>query len=65
MAIDSKQVQSIFLAAVAAPNADARLKILSERAGNDPELRQRIEALLRAHDAPRVFSRIRRSLPFI
>jgi serine/threonine protein kinase len=49
MPADPKRVQELFLAAVA--QAD-RAAVLDRECGADAELRQRVEALLRAHDAP-------------
>ena len=51
MSYDSERVQKLFVQAVALPN-DQRETLLSEACGEDTELRQRVEALLRAHDAP-------------
>ena len=55
MPVDLKQIESVFLEAVAAPDAAARLAILNERAGSDPELRKKVEELLLAHDKPGSF----------
>jgi hypothetical protein len=52
MPVDSKRVQSIFLAAVEAECPASRAAFLDRECGADPELRQRVEALLKAHDGP-------------
>ncbi|HVC92096.1 MAG TPA: protein kinase [Pirellulales bacterium] len=52
MPIDSKRVQAVFLAAVEADNLSAREAVLKLECGGDPDLRQRVMALLAAHDAP-------------
>ena len=49
MPIDSKRVQAIFPAAV--EQAD-RAAILDRECGDDPELRRRVDALLKANDEP-------------
>jgi WD40 repeat protein/serine/threonine protein kinase len=54
MASDPKQVQAVFLAAVELPAAK-RAAVLERECSNDVELRQRVEALLRAHDKPGSF----------
>jgi serine/threonine protein kinase/Flp pilus assembly protein TadD len=50
--LDPKRVQNTFLAAVDAAEGDARAALLDRECGADVELRQRVEALLRAHDHP-------------
>src|SRR6516162_7934058 len=50
MSLDSQRVQSLFLAAVEAGTPAARAALLERECGADAELRQRVEALLRAHD---------------
>ena len=52
MSVDPKRVQSAFLAAVEADDPSAREAILKLECGADPDLRQRVMALLAAHDAP-------------
>ncbi len=52
MAVDPKRVQSLFLAAAREADVAARAALLDREAGADPELRRRVEALLRAHDEP-------------
>jgi serine/threonine protein kinase len=54
MASDPKRVQAVFLQAVELRVAD-RLAILEHECGEDIELRQRVEALLQAHDQPGSF----------
>jgi WD40 repeat protein/serine/threonine protein kinase len=51
MPSDPKRVQSVFLSAVEQPAAD-RAALLDRECGTDAELRQRVEALLKAHDEP-------------
>src|SRR5262245_40672942 len=55
MPIDPKRVQAVFLAAVAQPTAAERAAYLDEGCGQEVELRQRVELLLRAHDDPGSF----------
>ena len=50
MPIDPKRVQSVFLAAVEEKDVARRLAFVADECGSDVALRQRIEALLRAHD---------------
>ena len=50
MSIDVQRVQSLFLAAVESGDASARAALLERECGGDVALRQRVEALLRAHD---------------
>ena len=50
MPLDSNRVQAVFLAAVEAADPDARAAVLDRECGTDAELRQRVEALLKAHD---------------
>jgi serine/threonine protein kinase len=50
--IDPKRVQAAFLAVVEADDPAAREAILKLECGDDPDLRQRVMALLAAHDAP-------------
>ena len=52
MPVESKRVQSVFLMAVEADDAAGRVAVLDRECGGDAELRQRVEALLRAHDGP-------------
>jgi serine/threonine protein kinase len=52
MPSDAKRVQAVFLAAVEVQDAVARAEVLDRECGGDAELRQRVEALLRAHDQP-------------
>ena len=52
MSADAKRVQAVFLAAAAAADPAHRAAILDRECAADAELRQRVEALLRAHDEP-------------
>jgi serine/threonine protein kinase/tetratricopeptide (TPR) repeat protein len=52
MPTDPKREQAVFLAAVGLEAAADRPALLDRECGNDPDLRARVEALLRAHDAP-------------
>ncbi|HZU37563.1 MAG TPA: protein kinase [Gemmataceae bacterium] len=52
---NAQRVQSLFLAAVEARTPTARAVLLEHECGTDAELRQRVEALLRAHEAPASF----------
>ncbi|HUY33844.1 MAG TPA: protein kinase [Pirellulales bacterium] len=52
MPVDPKRVQSAFLAVVEVTDPAARDAILDRECGTDLELRQRVEALLKAHDEP-------------
>ena len=45
------RIQAVFLLAVEATDAAARAQVLDRECGADAELRQRVEALLAAHDA--------------
>jgi WD40 repeat protein/serine/threonine protein kinase len=54
MASDPKHVQAVFLAAVELPAAE-RAAVLDRECGNDAELRQRVKALLQAHEQPGSF----------
>src|SRR5262249_15854261 len=55
MPVDPKRVQSVFLAAVEATDPAARAAALDRECGADVELRQRVAALLHAHDHPASF----------
>jgi tRNA A-37 threonylcarbamoyl transferase component Bud32 len=46
---DPKHVESLFAAALAKPSAEERAAYLDAACAGDPALRQRVEALLRAH----------------
>jgi WD40 repeat protein/serine/threonine protein kinase len=50
MPIDPKRVQAIFLMAVGTADPASRAELLDRECGDDRELRQRVEALLKAHD---------------
>ncbi len=49
MAVDAKRIEAVFRAAVQAPNPVERTAILDRECASDAELRQCVEALLRAH----------------
>jgi serine/threonine protein kinase/WD40 repeat protein len=51
MSVDANRVQTVFLAAVDADPAE-QAGVLDRECGSDPELRRRVEALLRAHRDP-------------
>jgi WD40 repeat protein/serine/threonine protein kinase len=53
--IDPARVQAVFLAAAEEERAAGRAVLLDNLCGADAELRQRVETLLRAHDAPGSF----------
>ncbi len=55
MAADSRRIQAIFLLAIEVTDAAARVQVLDRECGADAELRQRVEALLQAHEASSVF----------
>lgn len=50
MPLDPQRVQAIFLEAVDCHDPTNRAAILDRECSTDPELRWRVEALLRAHD---------------
>ena len=52
MPIDPKRVQAVFLAAVELTEVADRAALLDHECGSDVALRQRVESLLKAHDAP-------------
>jgi WD40 repeat protein/serine/threonine protein kinase len=52
MSVDAKRAQAAFLAAVEAADAAQQAAILDRECASDPELRGRVEALLRAHQDP-------------
>lgn len=56
MAADPKRVKDIFMA-VSEAAADERAGLLDRECGDDAELRQRVEALLQAHEEPASFLR--------
>jgi serine/threonine protein kinase/WD40 repeat protein len=53
--VDPERVQAIFLEAAEQESAAGRVAVLDRQCGGDAELRQRVEALLRAHDASGAF----------
>jgi serine/threonine protein kinase/tetratricopeptide (TPR) repeat protein len=55
MSMDTQRVQDLFLAAVEQTSSDRRAKFLAAECGGDDRLRQRVEALLRAHLEPGTF----------
>ncbi len=52
MSVDPKRVQAVFLAAVEEQDLANRAAVVDRECGADLALRQRVEALLRAHDQP-------------
>ena len=50
MPVDSKRVQEVFLEAVRPPDSASRAAVLDRECSADRPLRDRVEALLRAHD---------------
>jgi serine/threonine protein kinase/WD40 repeat protein len=52
MSVDANRVQAVFLAAVEAADPTQEAAILDRECACDPELRRRVEALLRAHRDP-------------
>jgi eukaryotic-like serine/threonine-protein kinase len=52
---DLKRVQAVFLAAAEEASGADRSALLDRECGGDAELRQQVEALLNAHDAPGSF----------
>ncbi len=52
MAIEAGQVKALFLSAIERADPDDRLAFLDAEAGDDPELRGRLDALLAAYDRP-------------
>src|SRR5262245_7092748 len=55
MPVDPERVQAAFLAAAEQEGTADRAAVLQRLCGADAELRQRVETLLRAHDAPGPF----------
>jgi eukaryotic-like serine/threonine-protein kinase len=53
--VDLKRVQAIFVAATEAASAAGRVAFLDRECGTDADLRQRVDALLKAHDNPGSF----------
>ena len=52
MATDPERVKALFLAAIERSDPAGRRAFLDAEAGNDPELRDRLDALLAAYDRP-------------
>src|SRR6476660_909621 len=52
MPLDPKQVQAVFLTAVACEERAQRAAMLGQLCGDDSQLRGRVEALLKAYDRP-------------
>jgi hypothetical protein len=52
MPLDPRRVKELFVAAVELPVDPARQAFLDRECGDDAELRQRLDVLLAAHDAP-------------
>ncbi|HKB37950.1 MAG TPA: serine/threonine-protein kinase, partial [Gemmataceae bacterium] len=55
MPVDPERVQAVFLAAAEQGSAAGRAAVLDRLCGPDAELRQRVDTLLRAHEAPESF----------
>src|SRR5262249_13040668 len=53
--VDPERVQAILLEAAEQQSAVGRAALLDRQCSADAELRQRVETLLRAHDAPGAF----------
>ena len=52
MAVDAKRVQAVFMAALEAADPVQQAAILDRECASDTEMRQRVEALLRAYREP-------------
>jgi serine/threonine protein kinase len=52
MAVDPRRVKELFVALLDLPDPQARQAFLQRECGADAELRQRLEALLKAHEHP-------------
>src|SRR5262245_8362950 len=52
MAADSRRIKELFVAALDQPGGAARAAFLDRECAGDTELRHRLDALLKAHDAP-------------
>ncbi len=52
MATDPRRIKDLFVAALQQPDLAARQEFLDRHCADDAELRQRLDALLHAHDAP-------------
>ena len=52
MAIDPERVKALFLAAIECSDPAGRRAFLYAEVGDDPELRDRLDALLAAYDQP-------------
>jgi serine/threonine protein kinase len=50
MPVDPQRLKELFLAAAGLPSAAERAALLDRECGADAELRQRVQALLQAHD---------------
>jgi eukaryotic-like serine/threonine-protein kinase len=55
MPVDPERVQAVFLAAAEQESPSGRAAVLDRQCGCDAELRQRVETLLKAHEAPGPF----------
>jgi WD40 repeat protein/serine/threonine protein kinase/tetratricopeptide (TPR) repeat protein len=53
--VDPERVQAIFLEAAEQESSAGRAAVLDRQCGADAELRERVETLMRAHDAPGAF----------
>ncbi|HMF12872.1 MAG TPA: serine/threonine-protein kinase, partial [Gemmataceae bacterium] len=52
MPTEPRRIKELFVAALDLPDAAARQAFLDQACGSDAEVRHRLDALLRAHDAP-------------
>ena len=52
MSVDAKHVQAVFLAAIEIADAGQRATYLDQECSSDPKFRQRVDALLQAHESP-------------
>ena len=60
MTADPRRVKELFVALLDLPDAQARQAFLDRECGDDADLRQRLDVLLKAHDDP--FSVLERPL---
>jgi serine/threonine protein kinase len=52
MPIDAKRIQAVFLAAIETPDPSVRAALVDRECAGDPELRERVDALLRVYTTP-------------
>ncbi len=65
MAVDAKRIEAVFRAAVGVADPVQRAALLDRECGSDPEMRQCIEALLRAHQEPATNREETAGTPFV